>query len=172
MEHISPSTRKPDLPLSTYRLQLNSSFGFSDARRVIPTLHTLGITDCYVSSYLKAVHGSLHGYDIADPAALNPELGKAEVIAVVPRLVARLLREAPALPIGKAVWEETGLVLSPGSERRSYKNIFTGEILYPTLSEGRPVLPLAQIFNAFPVALLKRIETREKRDFINSHPEP
>ncbi|MDC4204341.1 MAG: hypothetical protein MPW14_06030 [Candidatus Manganitrophus sp.] len=129
MERISPFTRKTDPPLSTYRLQINSSFGFSDARRVIPALHTLGITDCYVSSYLKAVHGSLNGYDIADPAALNPELGKAEVIAVVPRLVARLLREAP-------------------------------------------VLPLAQIFSAFPVARLKRIETREKRDFINSHPEP
>jgi (1->4)-alpha-D-glucan 1-alpha-D-glucosylmutase len=65
----------PRIPTSTYRLQFNAGFTFADATRIVPYLHALGITDCYASSYLKAVPGSLHGYDIADPTSLNPEVG-------------------------------------------------------------------------------------------------
>ena len=63
------------VPLSTYRLQFNSGFTFRDARAVVDYLHDLGISDCYASSYLKAVPGSPHGYDVADPTRLNPEIG-------------------------------------------------------------------------------------------------
>jgi (1->4)-alpha-D-glucan 1-alpha-D-glucosylmutase len=63
------------VPVTTYRVQFNRSFTFQDARTIIPYLHALGITDCYASSYLKATPGSLHGYDIADPRTLNPEIG-------------------------------------------------------------------------------------------------
>jgi (1->4)-alpha-D-glucan 1-alpha-D-glucosylmutase len=65
----------PRIPIATYRLQLNHTFTFRDAARVVPYLHALGITDCYTSSLLKAVPGSMHGYDLVDPAVLNPELG-------------------------------------------------------------------------------------------------
>ena len=68
----------PRIPVSTYRLQFNSSFRFTDARSIVSYLRTLGITDCYASSYLKAVPGSGHGYDIADPTRLNPEIGSDE----------------------------------------------------------------------------------------------
>ncbi|HMF94373.1 MAG TPA: malto-oligosyltrehalose synthase [Vicinamibacterales bacterium] len=70
-----PPTRTP---LSTYRLQFNRCFTFRDARSVVDYLHDLGVSDCYASSYLKAVPGSLHGYDVADPTRLNPEIGSAE----------------------------------------------------------------------------------------------
>jgi (1->4)-alpha-D-glucan 1-alpha-D-glucosylmutase len=63
------------LPLSTYRLQFHRGFTFSDARRVVDYLHDLGITDCYASSYLLAVPDSPHGYDVADPTRLNPQIG-------------------------------------------------------------------------------------------------
>jgi (1->4)-alpha-D-glucan 1-alpha-D-glucosylmutase len=63
------------IPLSTYRLQFNREFTFHDARAVVGYLHDLGVSDCYASSYLKAVPGSLHGYDVADPTRLNPEIG-------------------------------------------------------------------------------------------------
>jgi (1->4)-alpha-D-glucan 1-alpha-D-glucosylmutase len=63
------------MPVATYRVQFNRSFTFQDARKIVPYLHALGITDCYASSYLKATPGSLHGYDIADPRTLNPEIG-------------------------------------------------------------------------------------------------
>jgi (1->4)-alpha-D-glucan 1-alpha-D-glucosylmutase len=63
------------IPVSTYRLQFNSRFTFRDASAVAEYLHALGISDCYASSYLKAVPGSPHGYDVADPTQLNPEIG-------------------------------------------------------------------------------------------------
>src|SRR4051812_35628652 len=66
------------IPLSTYRLQFNSGFTFRDARAIVDYLRDLGISDCYASSYLKAVPGSLHGYDVADPTQLNPEIGTDE----------------------------------------------------------------------------------------------
>lgn len=65
----------PRIPVSAYRLQFNRDFTFSAARRIIPYLHKLGITDIYASPYLKAKTGSLHGYDIVDPTELNPEIG-------------------------------------------------------------------------------------------------
>jgi (1->4)-alpha-D-glucan 1-alpha-D-glucosylmutase len=65
----------PRTPLATYRLQLNSGFTFNDARSVVDYLHRLGIGDCYASSYLAAVPGSPHGYDVADPTRLNPDIG-------------------------------------------------------------------------------------------------
>ena len=66
------------LPSATYRLQFNRSFTFTAAAGIVPYLHALGVTDCYASSYLKAVPGSLHGYDIVDPTVLNPEIGTEE----------------------------------------------------------------------------------------------
>src|ERR1700730_18604923 len=63
------------IPLATYRLQFNGRFTFGDAREIVDYLHTLGVTDCYASSYLKAVPGSPHGYDVADPTRLNPDIG-------------------------------------------------------------------------------------------------
>ena len=65
----------PRLPVATYRLQLNRAFPFKAATEIVPYLRALGVTDCYTSSYLKAVPGSLHGYDVVDPTVLNPELG-------------------------------------------------------------------------------------------------
>jgi len=66
------------VPLSTYRLQFNSRFTFRDAQAIVDYLRGLGITDCYASSYLAAVPGSPHGYDVADPTRLNPEIGSDE----------------------------------------------------------------------------------------------
>ncbi len=63
------------LPLSTYRLQLMSGFTFADATAIVDYLAALGISHCYTSSYFKAVPDSPHGYDVADPTQLNPEIG-------------------------------------------------------------------------------------------------
>ncbi len=66
------------IPLSTYRLQFNQQFTFKDAASIVEYLHRLGISDCYASSYLAAVPGSGHGYDVADPTRLNPEIGTGD----------------------------------------------------------------------------------------------
>ncbi len=66
------------IPVATYRLQFNADFRFEDARRVVPYLQKLGITDLYASPLFRARRGSTHGYDVADPTRLNPELGTRE----------------------------------------------------------------------------------------------
>ncbi len=66
------------IPSATYRLQFNSGFDFTAAAEIIPYLAELGFTDVYASPYFKAKSGSLHGYDIVDHNALNPEVGSAE----------------------------------------------------------------------------------------------
>src|SRR5215510_10161738 len=66
------------IPISTYRLQFNRDFRFTDALRLVDYLHELGITDLYASPILKARSGSTHGYDVVDPTQLNPEIGTPE----------------------------------------------------------------------------------------------
>ena len=71
-QSILTSTRRPS---TTYRLQFSRWFTFKQAAALVPYLRDLGITDCYASPYLKARPGSLHGYDISDHNAINPEIG-------------------------------------------------------------------------------------------------
>lgn len=73
-----PVFRNLRIPLSTYRVQMNRNFRFTDAAAIVPYLSDLGITDLYTSPYLTSRPGSLHGYDITDPTRLNPEIGTAE----------------------------------------------------------------------------------------------
>lgn len=64
-----------EIPLVTYRLQLNRDFTFAQAAAIVPYLAALGISHCYISPCLKARSGSMHGYDIVDHNSLNPEIG-------------------------------------------------------------------------------------------------
>ncbi|HXV31964.1 MAG TPA: alpha-amylase family glycosyl hydrolase, partial [Sinorhizobium sp.] len=70
-----PAGTVPEVPTATYRLQLHRDFTFADATRLVPYLRDLGISHIYVSSFLKARPGSMHGYDIADHNEINPEIG-------------------------------------------------------------------------------------------------
>nr|HEV8010443.1 alpha-amylase family glycosyl hydrolase [Bradyrhizobium sp.] len=63
------------VPIATYRLQLTANFDFDAAAAVVPYLKALGITHLYASPFMKARHGSTHGYDIIDHTRINPELG-------------------------------------------------------------------------------------------------
>ncbi len=62
-------------PVSTYRLQLQPAFTFSDAQAIVAYLARLGITDAYASPFFRAKPDSTHGYDICDFSELNPQLG-------------------------------------------------------------------------------------------------
>ncbi len=70
--------RPPTIPTATYRLQFTPEFGFRDATAIVPYLHDLGVGHLYASPYFKARPGSMHGYDVVDPNALNPEIGTAD----------------------------------------------------------------------------------------------
>jgi (1->4)-alpha-D-glucan 1-alpha-D-glucosylmutase len=63
------------IPIATYRLQLTADFNFDAAAAVVPYLKALGISHLYASPFMKARHGSTHGYDIVDHTQFNPELG-------------------------------------------------------------------------------------------------
>jgi len=68
----------PHVPASTYRLQLNHQFTLCQAEELVDYFHALGIGDCYLSPFLMAAPGSLHGYDVTDPTQMNPEIGTRE----------------------------------------------------------------------------------------------
>ena len=62
-------------PRATMRLQLHAGFTFPDAAALVPYLVDMGISHVYSSPILTARAGSMHGYDVIDPTAVNPELG-------------------------------------------------------------------------------------------------
>jgi (1->4)-alpha-D-glucan 1-alpha-D-glucosylmutase len=66
------------IPTATYRIQFAPVFGFKKAKKVVPYLAVLGISDLYASPIFRARKGSVHGYDVVDQRELNPELGKPE----------------------------------------------------------------------------------------------
>lgn len=67
---------RPDrIPGSTYRLQFNAGFTFPQATGILDYLRDLGVTDVYASPIARARRGSTHGYDVTDPAEINPEVG-------------------------------------------------------------------------------------------------
>ncbi|HET6182526.1 MAG TPA: malto-oligosyltrehalose synthase [Acetobacteraceae bacterium] len=63
------------IPRATMRLQLHKGFTFDDAAALAPYMARLGISHLYASPILMARADSMHGYDVADPARINPELG-------------------------------------------------------------------------------------------------
>jgi (1->4)-alpha-D-glucan 1-alpha-D-glucosylmutase len=65
-------------PESTYRFQFTPAFTFEAAEKLLSYLRDLGISDLYASPIFRARPGSSHGYDVVDPAALNPDLGPPE----------------------------------------------------------------------------------------------
>jgi (1->4)-alpha-D-glucan 1-alpha-D-glucosylmutase len=62
-------------PQSSYRIQLQSGFGFADAAGIAGYLASLGVTHAYLSPILQAAPGSAHGYDVVDHSRLSDGLG-------------------------------------------------------------------------------------------------
>jgi (1->4)-alpha-D-glucan 1-alpha-D-glucosylmutase len=63
---------------STYRIQHHAGHPLAKTREILPYLDALGISHVYSSPLLRARPGSQHGYDVVDPAAINPEIGSEE----------------------------------------------------------------------------------------------
>jgi (1->4)-alpha-D-glucan 1-alpha-D-glucosylmutase len=61
---------------ATYRLQLRAGVTFRDARRLLQYLRRLGVSHLYLSPVFTARRGSEHGYDVVDPRALDPAVGR------------------------------------------------------------------------------------------------
>lgn len=138
------------IPSATYRVQFNSHFRFADAEKLIPYLHSLGISHLYSSPHLQARRGSTHGYDVADPRRLNEELGTDEDFD---RLVEQLHRHNMGLlldivPNHMAASPENPWwmdVLESGQESH-YGSFFDIDwdspgSKFPPLQKGRVVIP-------------------------------
>jgi (1->4)-alpha-D-glucan 1-alpha-D-glucosylmutase len=156
-------------PRATYRLQLNRQFTFADATAVVPYLAELGISHVYLSPYFKARPGSMHGYDIVDHNALNPEIGTRadldrlcaalrqhgmqQVVDVVPNHVGVLGADNP--------WWQEVLENGRGAAHAKYFDIdwdrtpdeLHGKLLLPVLPERYgTVLERGEIALAFDAA--------------------
>src|SRR4051812_10436842 len=60
---------------ATYRFQFHKDFPFAEGARLAGYLRDLGISHVYSSPIMQSKPGSLHGYDVTDFPAINPELG-------------------------------------------------------------------------------------------------
>jgi (1->4)-alpha-D-glucan 1-alpha-D-glucosylmutase len=148
VDRLSP--RPPTVPTATYRLQFSPEFGFRDATAIVAYLADLGVGHMYASPYLKARPGSMHGYDVVDPNALNPEIGTAAehaamVAAAQARGMGQILDFVPNhMGVGSdnPWWMD---VLEWG-ERSAYAHFFdidwhplkpelVGKVLVPTLGD-------------------------------------
>ncbi len=75
------------IPRATYRVQFHRGFTLRDALECVPYFSALGVSHLYASPLLMARPGSTHGYDVCQPARLNPELGtEAELETLVAAL--------------------------------------------------------------------------------------
>lgn len=143
--------RPPKAPASTYRVQLNRNFRFTDATEIVGYLSDLGISDLYASPYLQARPGSLHGYDISDHNRLNSELGSERdhtrlIQALRERGMGHLLDVVPNhMGIGEPGnrWWMDVLENGPSSPFAPYFDIdwnplhpeLTGKVLLPILGD-------------------------------------
>ncbi|HSR12281.1 MAG TPA: malto-oligosyltrehalose synthase, partial [Thermodesulfobacteriota bacterium] len=77
----------------------------------------------------------------------------ASAVMIVPRLLTRVTGGRMEAPLGDA-WGDSSIVQPqevPGAE---FRNVFTGAAVRGVGRNGRTVLPLAEVFAHFPVALL------------------
>ena len=72
---------------------------------------------------------------------------QAWCVVVVPRLLVGMVDEEQ-LPLGQEVWEDTAVVLPTGAPQQ-WKHLFSN-----TQVQGQEQIPLATLFESFPVALL------------------
>ena len=82
------------------------------------------------------------------------------VITCVPRMVASLVPDAGAPPVGRAVWADTAIEVPPDSRTGRppvFADALTGATIAAEERDGRFTIPAAAALERFPVALLAAI---------------
>jgi (1->4)-alpha-D-glucan 1-alpha-D-glucosylmutase len=80
--------------------------------------------------------------------------GDRMALVVVPRLMARLLQNTDAAPLGETVWQDTTLLVPGPRPPRGWRNLFTGAPSRCAAEDGQSTLAVAELLAHFPVALL------------------
>jgi (1->4)-alpha-D-glucan 1-alpha-D-glucosylmutase len=138
-----PTTR-PQVPASTYRLQLHAGYTFGQAAELTDYLAELGVGALYASPMLEAAPGSNHGYDVVDPTRASTERGgeqgRLRLVAAVRAAGLGLLVDIVPNHVGVAVptanpWWSDVLVHGRDSEYATYFDIdwAAGRLLLPVL---------------------------------------
>ena len=91
----------------------------------------------------------VHGEHAAHVCAFARHHGNRSIIAIVPRLVTRLLGERNILPMGSEVWGDTVLEIPSESIGIEWSNVFTGERYMATNK-----FELGRLLTHFPICLL------------------
>ena len=79
------------------------------------------------------------GAQAAHVCAFSRQHENRTVVAIAPRLLARLIPDPSQLPLGVDVWRDTSVSVpnqAAGAPPSRYRNIFTGEWVVPTLRDG------------------------------------
>jgi (1->4)-alpha-D-glucan 1-alpha-D-glucosylmutase len=76
-----------------------------------------------------------------------------ELVVVVPRLVATLLRGEAVLPLGMAHWRTASVQLPRRLARSRLINTLTGEVVEPMVYRDVPWLLAGSAFQTWPVAM-------------------
>jgi (1->4)-alpha-D-glucan 1-alpha-D-glucosylmutase len=87
--------------------------------------------------------------------ALARQHDEQRIIAVVPRACVKLTRHEHPLPVGEESWGTSTLLLPPGWDKYSYRNVVTGEAIRVASEKGAAALRLSEVLSVCPVALLE-----------------
>ena len=93
--------------------------------------------------------------------AFTRSLDDREIVVIVPRLVAGLLVQPDAIPVGE-IWQKTHVMLPAGAGDATYRNLYTGALVQPDTDVEQPAIELEQVLSIFPVALLERLPAEER----------
>jgi (1->4)-alpha-D-glucan 1-alpha-D-glucosylmutase len=129
---------------ATYRLQLSPDFPLPAATEVVPYLSRLGVSHAYCSPLLQARPGSHHGYDVVDPARLNPELGTTadlhEFVATLRRHDMGMILDIVPNHMATGRWNPYWMDVLTHGERSRYAAWF--DIDWDAEPRRRVILPL------------------------------
>ncbi len=127
-----------------------------DGRVKLYTLATaLRLRRAHPDLFLRGDYEPLGG-DLDDPhlVGFTRRSGNHELIVLVPRFVATLLRGVAHAPLGMDRWRTSSVRLPSRLADARLVNIFTGERVEPVAYRGVPWLLAGSAFQSWPVAML------------------
>jgi len=76
-------------------------------------------------------------------------------LIVFPRFLTQLIPDPATLPVGEQIWGQTWIPLPSDLATRSFRNVFTQEIVAPQKDSDMVGLLITNVFSHFPFALLE-----------------
>lgn len=129
---------------------------WTDGRVKLYTLTiALRLRRAYPELFLRGDYEPLGG-DLDDQhlVAFSRRAGKHEIVVLVPRFLATLMRGQPQSPLGMERWRTASVRLPSRLADARLINVFTGERVEPVVYRDVPWLLAGSAFQSWPVAML------------------